>query len=360
MSGMNTMHSGRSVHEIEEEMRLQAQRQRLIATQRAQQPSPHSQQRLYQMQQQQQQQQQMHASPHLHHNLRAQSPLAGSNYLQHQHQLESARVPSPLTRQELLYQQQQQQQQLQQLQQQQLLQEQQARLTAAPNAGVTGPPQPPRMHPHSGSPRFHQMQQEIQINRQQEQYKLQWLNKQLQREEQLRTGSVGPGPGPGYGEYQGHPVTMQGGAPLTIQSPLDEDRRRLEQLTAMEYAANGRRQGAGPNAGPEVVQRQPHVQPHPPPSVELRVAAELAQLRRHSPAVDPHLQTAHMQTGQPQLSDNIQMQQLLLHRQAKEKFMRDMVGHEQVGQRILEAERMEEKRRIKAGKMSHMVGSPLS
>jgi DNA topoisomerase 2-associated protein PAT1 len=230
------MQAGRSAADIVEERRRRAQRQYLLA-QRAQQPSPQAQQRLYQLQQQQQQQ--MYGSPQM------------GGMRQH------ARMPSDLH-----------------------LQQPQQHLPHQPARAA-----PPRMHPHSASPRFHQMQQEIQIDQHQQQQKLELLNKQLQREQQERL--LGRVPDDGFD----------------------------------------------------------------PRGADLRVAEELAQLRRHSPAFDPHLQ----QAAGPFLPDNIQMEQLLLRRQANEKFMRDMVGHEQVGQRILEAERMEERRRIKAMKLSHMA-----
>jgi hypothetical protein len=346
--GMMGSAQGRSVQEIEEEMRL-LQRQRLLAAQAQaqaqqsqQQSSPYVSQRQlppqsmqqarlqeqqYLLQQQQQQQ---------HFGTSMSSPALGqhrhSPSYSHLNQQQPIRTGSPLTRVPDSY------------LSSQLLAQQQALAGAG---GARAPP--PRMHPHSASPRFHQMQQEIQINRQQEQYKLQWLNKQLQREQEERTG-LDPSIS-GQGQFVGSQGIGPGGMGIgDLLGGVDEDRRRLEQMTALEFQAARER---------EARRLAPGSVPSPalgPAAIDLRVAEELATLRRHSPAFDPHLQIPPDAASQ-HLPDSIQIQQLILHRQAKEKFMREMVGHEQVGQRIMEAERQEEKRRIKAMKISHMVGT---
>lgn len=179
----------------------------------------------------------------------------------------------------------------------------------------TRTPPPPRMHPHSQSPRFHQqLQQQILINRQNEQHQLRDLQHQLQMEQltrQMRQQELLSAPAP----------------PQMSQGYLQD-----------EYVR-------GPNIA------------------ELRAAQELQQMRRPSPAFDPHIQQLARQHGAGALPD-IQMQQRLLHQAANDQFLRDMGRLEQVDQRsvnqqihlhIMEAERMEEKRRRKAAKIAHMA-----
>jgi DNA topoisomerase 2-associated protein PAT1 len=88
------------------------------------------------------------------------------------------------------------------------------------------------------------------------------------------------------------------------------------------------------------------------------------QRRQQSPVfVDPHLQPQYQQKGQ-YVPQNIQLQQRLLSEMAQVEFMRDMQVPPQAEQdalqveamrRIMETERMEEKRRRKAAKIAHMV-----
>jgi DNA topoisomerase 2-associated protein PAT1 len=172
----------------------------------------------------------------------------------------------------------------------------------------TRTPPPPRMHPHSQSPRFHQqLQQQILLNRQNEQNQLRDLQQQLQMEQltrQMRQAELVPTPQQQRGYISDDFGTAQMRASPTI--------------------------------------------------AELR-AQELQQMRRQSPAFDPHIQQLSHQQGGGLLPDNIQMQQYLLHQAANEQFKRDMGTNEQIHLRIMEAERMEEKRRRKAAKLAHMV-----
>jgi DNA topoisomerase 2-associated protein PAT1 len=91
---------------------------------------------------------------------------------------------------------------------------------------------------------------------------------------------------------------------------------------------------------------------------------QFAQRKPQSPAfVEPHLQPQYQQKGQ-HVPQNIQLQQRLLSEMAQVEFMRDMQATSQAEQdalqaeamrRIMETERMEEKRRLKAAKIAHMV-----
>ena len=113
------------------------------------------------------------------------------------------------------------------------------------------------------------------------------------------------------------------------------------------------------------IQRQPSVQARRQASyADLQV---LQQRRTQSPAyrgVSPgELPLVNQQNAQV-LPQSIQLQQRLLSEMAQAEFMRDMQGISQVEQetlraeamrKIMETERMEEKRRRKALKIAHMV-----
>lgn len=183
---------------------------------------------------------------------------------------------------------------------------------------------PPRMHPHSQSPRFHhQLQQQILITQQREQqreqHQLHNISAQLRQEELARL-------------RERELAALQGAAQMHVPHPQ-------RYLGEQQYAAPR----LGGNAS----------------LAELRMAQELQQLRRQSPAFDPHIQQLPQPRSAQYLPDDIQVQQLLLSRSANDEFLREMVGNEQVGRRIMEAERMEERRRRKAAKISHMVGTRL-
>lgn len=179
---------------------------------------------------------------------------------------------------------------------------------------------PPRMHPHSQSPRFHhQLQQHILVQQQREQAREQHafhsISAQLRAEELARR-------------------ERELGVQASPQARL---------LAEQQLATQTQRLGS-------------------PGQLDPRLAVELQQLRRASPAFDPHIQQLHSvgtgaaPRGTQILPDDIQMQQIMLRRNANDEFLREMVGSEQVGRRIMEAERMEEQRRRKAAKISHMVG----
>ena len=233
--------------------------------------------------------------------------------------------------QQLLQQQQQQQQQLRdqerlrllQLQQQQLIQqEQQLRLHQAHQQQVTPPPRlahhtpVPTLLPRTQSPRFqqHQHQQQILILQQEQERQQQERLKELQ--ERLRMEEL-------------------------------ERQLRAQQLSQL--------------------QQQPSLQARRQASYADLQA--LQQRRTHSPAAAAfttgggELPLINQQNAQF-LPQSIQLQQRLLSEMAQAEFMRDMQGISQAEQealraeamrKIMETERMEEKRRRKASKIAHMV-----
>lgn len=238
--------------------------------------------------------------------------------------------------QQLLQQQQQQQQQLRdqerlrllQLQQQQLIQqEQQLRLQQAHQQQVTPPPrlahhtQAQTLLPRTQSPRFHQQhqhQQQILILQQEQERQQQERLKELQ--ERLRTEEL-------------------------------ERQLRAQQLSQL--------------------QQQPSLQARRQASYADLQA--LQQRRTHSPAAAAFAtglsgggEVINQQNAQF-LPQSIQLQQRLLSEMAQAEFMRDMQGISQAEQealraeamrKIMETERMEEKRRRKASKIAHMVNHP--
>ncbi|THH08076.1 hypothetical protein EW146_g9107 [Bondarzewia mesenterica] len=232
----------------------------------------------------------------------------------------------------------------QQLQQQQYYQQQQR---AAP----------PRMHPQSQSPRFHQQQQHQQLLLQQQreqqlreqQLREQRLREQQLREQQLREQQLREQQ---LREQQLHERQLQE-LQLREQLQMEELER---QLRAQRLSDIQRQQQEQQLLQSQYLhQRQSSNQA----LAELQTAHQLNQRRQRSPAlIDPHLQAPHQQ------SHNIQLQQRLLSELAQAEFMQNMQATSQEEQealraeamrRIMETERMEEKRRRKAAKIAHMV-----
>ena len=218
----------------------------------------------------------------------------------------------------LMEQEQQERHHLQQLQQQQL--------RPGQHQHQLQPTPPPRMvhHPHTQlprtqSPRFHhqhqhQHQQQILLLQQEQERQQQERLKELQ--ERLRTEEI-------------------------------ERQLRAQQISQ--------------------IQRQPSVQARRQASyADLQM---LQQRRTHSPAylgVDSGESPLVNQQNAQLLPQSIQLQQRLLSEMAQAEFMRDMQGISQIEQetlraeamrKIMETERMEEKRRRKALKIAHMVGT---
>lgn len=171
---------------------------------------------------------------------------------------------------------------------------------------------PPRMLPVSQSPRFmeHQQRQILLLQQQQEQQQLLRLQ---QLQEQLR---------------------------------VEELERQLRSQHISTIPPD--RQPSGPTlADMEALQHQ-----------QLQ-----HQLRQRSRS--PGHRSLPLEDGLPYLPHSIQLQQRLLSELAQAEFLRDMQGLPQADQealrveamrKILEAEKMEEKRRRKAAKIAHMVG----
>ncbi|KAH7919056.1 hypothetical protein BV22DRAFT_1041258 [Leucogyrophana mollusca] len=167
---------------------------------------------------------------------------------------------------------------------------------------------PPRMVPNSQSPRFHQHQQQILLLQQEQERQQQERLKELQ--ERLRMEEL-------------------------------ERQLRAQQISQMQRppSLQGRRQSS---------------------YADLQA---LQQRRTHSPALaDPQYPLMSQQNAQ-YLPQSIQLQQRLLSEMAQVEFMRDMQGISQAEQealrleamrKIMETERMEERRRRKAAKIAHM------
>ncbi|THV05364.1 hypothetical protein K435DRAFT_961132 [Dendrothele bispora CBS 962.96] len=220
-------------------------------------------------------------------------------------------------RQRLLYQQQEQQQlqQLQRLQQQQHLQQQREQQQHHRTP-------PPRMLPVSQSPRFLEHQRQILLLQQQQEQ--QQLLRLQQLEEQLRVEEL-------------------------------ERQLRAQQITSQNHYE--RQQPSGPTLA----------------EMEARHQQQLMQQQQHlrqrsqSPAARGGQHNGQhnvpLQESMPYLPQSIQLQQRLLSEMAQAEFLRDIQGLSQADQealrmeavrKILETEKMEEKRRRKAAKIAHM------
>ncbi|KZT10098.1 uncharacterized protein LAESUDRAFT_722251 [Laetiporus sulphureus 93-53] len=204
---------------------------------------------------------------------------------------------------------------------------------------------PPRMHPHSQSPRFHQQQQQHQIQmiqlQQQQQQQRQLLELQEQRERQQQQQLL----------------------QLQEQLRLEEiDRQRAIRLQQMQSANRAQqlmhqRHTSGGGLSPALSDRQ-------------------QRLGRSSPAQALlHNQTSlevPFQQSLPYLPQDVQLQQRLLAEMAQQEFINNMQGgprsereareeremqellRAEAMRKIMEAEKMEEKRRKKQAKIQYM------
>ena len=178
---------------------------------------------------------------------------------------------------------------------------------------------PPRMLPSvSQSPRFHEHQRQILL-----------LQQQQEQQQQLRL------------------------LELQEQLRMEELERQLEGQKIMldmqqQHSPNPfvRRQPSGPNV--------PEIQPFQP-----------LRQRSHSPTIRHNHFPIPLQESLPYLPQNIQLQQRLLSEIAQVEFMREIRSpasqaeqealRTEAMRKIVQAERMEEKRRKKAAKIAHMV-----
>ncbi|KAI8996589.1 topoisomerase II-associated protein PAT1 [Trametes punicea] len=260
---------------------------------------------------------------------------------------------------------QQTQQQLAQLQlQQQLLQQQpsqaqlpthsvlqspsrthaQRQVPGAPHAAATPPP---RMHPHSQSPRFHQQQQQHQIHLlqlQQQQQQRQLLELQEQRERQQRQQLL----------------------ELQEQLRIEEIERQQQQHRLQQQQMQ-----AGVN---ELMQSHLIHQRLNSGGLSPAFDSRARRVGRQSPALMASPVPVDVPFGQnlQYLPQNIQMQQRLLAEMAQAEFLTTMQGgglperdtresrdmqeilRVEAMRKIMEAERMEEKRKRKLDKIAHM------
>ena len=227
-------------------------------------------------------------------------------------------------------------QQQQQTQQHQLQQLQQLQQRNTP---------PPRMHPHSQSPRFHQQQQQVLLQQQQQ------LQQQLQQQQlqQLRE--------------QQQLQELQELQDYREQLQMEELERRLraQQL----YQAQQQQQQQQQQARAALHQRQPSTGPT---LVEIQAAEQLLRRRQQqrSPAsfVNDQLEVPFQQNAQ-YLPQDLQAQQRMLAEAAQLELLQQLKGTpSQIDQenlraeamrKIMEAERMEDKRRRRQAKVAHMV-----
>jgi DNA topoisomerase 2-associated protein PAT1 len=210
-----------------------------------------------------------------------------------------------------------QQQQQQQLQQQQLLQQQQIQQQQIQQQQLHQRTPPPRMMPQSQSPRFHLHQQQILLMQQQQEQRQQQRLQELQ--DQLRLEEI-------------------------------ERQLRAQQISDRQQSPSHfihQRQSSGPIL------------------VELQAAQAQQQRRQRSPAfADGQNMPLLSQQNMQHMPQSIQMQQRLLSEMAQAEFLRDLQGVTPAEQealrmeamrKIMETERMEEKRRRRAAKIAHMV-----
>ncbi|KAI0057451.1 hypothetical protein BV25DRAFT_1812427 [Artomyces pyxidatus] len=199
---------------------------------------------------------------------------------------------------------------------------------------------PPRMHPQSQSPRFHQQQQQQQLM-QQQLMREQLLEQQL-REQQLREREL----------------------QLREQQLLREQQRRERHLLDIELQEQLRLEEVERQLRAQRLSDVQNQQLLPNRYLHQRQASNpspIAQHRRQqSPALMDTLQAQYQQNGQ-HIPHNIQLQQRLLNELAQAEFMQSMATPEEqealrveAMRRIMETERMEEKRRRKAAKIAHM------
>ncbi|KAL0579270.1 DNA topoisomerase 2-associated protein pat1 [Marasmius crinis-equi] len=214
-----------------------------------------------------------------------------------------------LQRQRFIQQQQEQQLHLQRLQQQQILHQREQQHHRTP---------PPRMLPVSQSPRFLEHQRLLLLQQQQQEQQQQLLRLQ-QVEEQLRMEEL-------------------------------ERQMRLQQIS--HHGNNFPDHDRHPS-GPTLADMETLL------LLQQQQQREVPTVRRaHSP-LNASVQENALYAQQP----NVQLQQRLLAEMANAEFLRDMQGLSQADQEILraeamrkivEAEKMEEKRRRKAAKIAHM------
>ncbi|KAI0046018.1 hypothetical protein FA95DRAFT_1680073 [Auriscalpium vulgare] len=264
-------------------------------------------------------------------------------------QTRSAAATAATQRQQLLQEQQAQQAQQQQVQQQQHFYQQQR--TA-----------PPRMHPQSQSPRFHQQQQAQQLLQQQQLLREQVLEQQLReqqlREQQVREQQLMREERAARELLREQQLQEQLRRERALQDLQLQEQRRLEEVERQLRAAR-----ISELQQQQLLQSQYLHQHQRQASNGSPLSQHMGGRRQQSPALlDAHLQAAYAQNGQV-VPQNIQLQQRLLSELAQVEFISNIHAspeeqealRAEAMRRIMETERMEEKRRRKAAKIAHMA-----
>ena len=204
---------------------------------------------------------------------------------------------------------------------------------------------PPRMHPQSQSPRFHQQQQQVLLQQQQQlqQQQIQQLQQQQQQLQQLREQQQ-------LQEIQEYREQLQ----------MEELERRLRAqhlYQAQQQQARASLHQRQTSAGPTVA--------------EIHAAEQSIRRRQQSPAslVNDQLEVPFQQSMR-YLPQDVQAQQRLLAEAAQLELLQQLKGtptqidseglRAEAMRKIMEAERMEDKRRRRQAKVSHMVSLFLS
>ena len=224
-------------------------------------------------------------------------------------------------------------QQQQQTQQNQLQQLQQLQQRNTP---------PPRLHPHSQSPRFHQQQQQVLLQQQQQ------LQQQLQQQQlqQLRE--------------QQQLQELQELQDYREQLQMEELERRLRAQQLYQVQQQQQQQ-----ARAALHQRQTSTGPT---LTEVQAVEQLLRRRQQQQSPAPFINDqleAPFQQNMQYLPQDIQAQQRLLAEAAQLELLQQLKGTpNQIDQeslraeamrKIMEAERMEDKRRRRQAKVAHMV-----
>jgi len=215
------------------------------------------------------------------------------------------------------------------------------------------------MHPHSQSPRFHVQQQQVLLQQQQQlQQQLQQQQLQQLREQQLQE----------LRELQDYQKLqeLQDYQKLQELQELQEYQEQL-QMEDLERRLRAQQlhQAQQQQARAALHQRQA---PAAPTLVELQAAEQLLRRgqRQQSPAafVNDQLEAPFQQSMQ-YLPQDLQIQQRMLAEAAQLELLQQLKGTpNQVDQetlraeamrKIMEAERMEDKRRRRQAKVAHMV-----
>ncbi|KAF5383709.1 hypothetical protein D9615_003665 [Tricholomella constricta] len=209
-------------------------------------------------------------------------------------------------------------------------------------------------------------QQILQYQEQQAQLQLQRALQQQQQHQHQRTPPPRMLPGvsqsPRFLEHQRQILLLQQQQEQPQQQRLQElqEQLRFEEMER-RMIARMQQQSHSPN---HFAHRR---QPSGPTAAEVQAAQLLQQhqqQRSQSPNVNNHL-TVPLQESMAYLPQNIQLQQRLLSELAQVEFIREMQGattlaeqealRNEAMRKIVEAEKMEEKRRKKAAKIAHMA-----